>query len=336
MSHTKKLCQYEDAMETICDECQARHNVKPSYCKDDCMVRQVWRDILDEVKMETESEEKNMLTREMIMNELKNRGYEVQSADVTKNGVKLQGISIGTDAVRPTIYVDEMLDKDLNDVVDNIIRTYEETQQNPVQLNTKELMEWDNIKTRLQLCLQRKGNEDIVKRDFLDLEQYVRVIINMNENGTGSFKVQPGHLEHLGITEEQLFNAAWDCTKPTITKKDMAYMIAEMMGMTVEDMRREMKDVPIQIVLGNQSGIHGAIAIKDTWMLSEIAESYKSDLIILPSSIHECIVMPVNERINFEDLDAMVREVNETQVRPEEQLSDHAYRFDRNTREITF
>ena len=64
MSHTKKLCQYEDAMETVCDECQSRHNMNHAYCEEQCMVRTVWYNILDEVK---ESEEKNMLTREMIM-----------------------------------------------------------------------------------------------------------------------------------------------------------------------------------------------------------------------------------------------------------------------------
>jgi hypothetical protein len=181
--------------------------------------------------------------------------------------------------------------------------------------------------------LQRKGNEDIVKRDFLDLEMYVRVIVTMGKAGTGSFKVTSEHLKLIDITEEQLFNAAWDCTKPTIIKEDMAEVIAAMMGVSVEELS---EDAPIQIVLTNQSKLHGAIAIKDTWLLSEIADRYKSDLAILPSSIHECIVMPVNESTDFRDLNAMVREINETQVLPEEWLSNHAYRFNRDTREITY
>jgi hypothetical protein len=59
MSMTKKLVNYEDAMETICTECEAKRNkhyVSQIYCEDDCMVRQIWRDILDEAKA-TESEE---------------------------------------------------------------------------------------------------------------------------------------------------------------------------------------------------------------------------------------------------------------------------------------
>lgn len=303
-----------------------------NYC-DKCGWDDYPYDYLNEIK---EREENNMITREMIVNKLKNLGYEVQSTDVTKNGVKLQGITIGTETVRPTIYVDDLLDMKLNDAVDDIINTYEKIQNNPpMQIDLKDLMKWDNVKTKLKLCLQRKGDEDIIKRNFLDLEQYVRVMINMN-NGTGSFKVTSKHLESFGITEEQLFNAAWDNTKPTLIKKDMVYKIAEMMGITVEELQRDIPNPPKQIFLSNIENVHGAIAMKDTWMLSEIADSYKSDLVILPSSIHEVIIVPLEEDTNFFEIDEMIKEINETQVAPEEQLSDHAYRFDRNTREITF
>lgn len=84
-------------------------------------------------------------------------------------------------------------------------------------IDTKKLMDWDYVKTRLQLCIQRKGNENIVKRDFLDFEEYVRVDV-----GGGTFKVKPEHLVKYGITESVLFHAAWDCTAHTIHVEDMA------------------------------------------------------------------------------------------------------------------
>ena len=42
--------KYEKAMETICDECQKRHNIHPSYCDEQCMVRTVWYNMLDETE----------------------------------------------------------------------------------------------------------------------------------------------------------------------------------------------------------------------------------------------------------------------------------------------
>ena len=273
------------------------------------------------------------MTRELIMEELTARGYEVQSVEVVKNGVELQGITIGTGNIRPTIYTKQFENADNVDwVADKIISTYEESQKHTPKFDAERLLNWDYVKTHLQLCIQRKGNEDIVKRDFLDLEQYVRVYVTED----GSFKVKPEHLEKFGIDADILFNAAWDCTKPTLTSTDMLDILAEMTGEDVEILKAETPRDMVQIVLSNESKVHGAVAMCDTWLLSSIADKYKSDLAILPSSIHECIVMPVDDNTNFRQLSEMVRDVNETQVAPEEWLSDHAYRFVRDTMEIIF
>lgn len=280
------------------------------------------------------------MTREMIMNELKNRGYEVDSADVIKNGVTLHGVVFGNGTMRPNIYIDDYIkdysDDELEDVVDMIVYQYRQVSGHSMEFDSNSVMNWDYAKTHLQLCLQKQGDEDIVKRNFLDLEQYVRVIVSSDDNGMGSFKVKPEHLVYLGVSEDVLFNAAWDCTRPTLVEEDMAKIIAEMMGLTVQQMLSVMGDAPKQIILSNQSKIHGAIAMCDTWLLSEIAHRYETDLVILPSSIHEVIVMPVDDKMQHSDLDAMVKDVNETQVAPEEVLSNHAYRFNRNTMEITY
>lgn len=276
-----------------------------------------------------------MITREMIAKELKNNNYNVEPMDVVKNGISFQGITIGNGNIRPTIYINEFLDwseDKLPEAVEQIIKTYNNAKH--TSFNTEQIKDWNYVKNRLQLCLQKKGEENIIKRDFLDLEQYIRVVVETHGNETGSFKVKPEHLEMWEVDKDMLFNAAWDCTSPTITERDMMHIMAEMMGVPVEELA--MENMPVQIVLGNKSGIHGAIAMHDTWRLQEIANRYESDLAILPSSIHEIIVMPVNEDISFAELDAMVTEINETQLEPVEVLSNHAYRFHRNTEIITW
>ena len=45
----------------------------------------------------------------------------------------------------------------------------------------------------------------------------------------------------------------------------------------------------------------------------------------MPSSIHETILIPKNEFVNLVYMGKMIREINNSQVDPEEQLSDHAY-----------
>lgn len=68
-----KLTEYEEAMETICDECQTRYlmPVEGNYCLCNCMVRRVWRDILAEQKKEREGKSMELTTVENLMEQLK-------------------------------------------------------------------------------------------------------------------------------------------------------------------------------------------------------------------------------------------------------------------------
>ena len=95
------------------------------------------------------------MTREMIMNELQNRGYEVQSTDIVKNGTLFQGIIIGNGNIRPTIYVDSYLDRnDLYEVADEIENIYDKALLEAPAFNTEDLLDWNYAKNHLQLCFQ--------------------------------------------------------------------------------------------------------------------------------------------------------------------------------------
>jgi len=266
-----------------------------------------------------------MLTREMIIKALTEKGMEAQVADVTKNGVTLQGIALGTGTVRPTIYIEQFVDyadDEVEDVVDAIMYQYNKAIEDVPVIDVYNLLNWDYAKTRLQLCIQQKGNEDIVKRDFLDLEEYVRVIASKDENGMGSFKVRPEHLERFGITEETLFHAAWDCTVPTFKFEDMSQIAPMPKGM--------------MIVATNETKLNGAVVMKAMEKLLEIADEYDKDLAILPSSIHEILLVPIDEETDFSHLNAMVQEVNETELTDDEVLSDHIYWYLRQSKEIIY
>ena len=63
-------------------------------------------------------------------------------------------------------------------------------------------------------------------------------------------------------------------------------------------------------------------------VMDNIAEKVGKDFYLLPSSIHEALVVPDRPDMEVDSLAAMVREVNATQVAKDEQLSDHVYRYD--------
>lgn len=273
------------------------------------------------------------MTREFIINELAARGIKAEATEVTKNGVVLEGIILGEGTVRPTIYKD-MYENVPEDVIEGLIERVREILEEAPQFVTEDLTNWDWAKTRLRLCIQQKGNEPICKRDFLDLEQYVRVVVD--EEQGASFKVSPAMLEKYGVSEDVLFNAAMDYTRHLIEVQDMSSIIADMMGITVDEVIKMQGDNPPMIVVTNKSKVNGASTICFIDVLKEVADRYKKDLVILPRSIHECILHPVDDTTDFRMLNEMVQNVNENEVDPIEVLSNHAYRYIREENRIVY
>lgn len=96
----------------------------------------------------------------------------------------------------------------------------------------------------------------------------------------------------------------------------------------------DLEQIPMLIVK-TKYVTHGASVMLCEDVLSEAADMLKSDLYILPSSIHEIIVLPVDFRDDVTGLKDMVNTVNQTQVLPEEFLSDSVYFFDRKLKKLS-
>ena len=82
-------------------------------------------------------------------------------------------------------------------------------------------------------------------------------------------------------------------------------------------------------VLSNSVGINGASALMYPNALKSIADELKKDLVILPSSIHEVLLIPYENDVDFEDLSNMVTTINQEQVPVEDRLSNHVYYYSR-------
>ena len=83
-------------------------------------------------------------------------------------------------------------------------------------------------------------------------------------------------------------------------------------------------------VLTNKNGVFGAAEILDTNTMQAISEMLGDDFIVIPSSVHETIIVPADNVPEYSELADMVCEINVTHVDAEERLSNHVYRYDRN------
>lgn len=86
-------------------------------------------------------------------------------------------------------------------------------------------------------------------------------------------------------------------------------------------------DGPQMIVMTSQSHIQGANVLLSEESLDRVHEML-GDYIILPSSTHEVIAIPADDRMSPEELRNMVHEVNVTQVGPQDFLSDNIMKYD--------
>ena len=70
-------------------------------------------------------------------------------------------------------------------------------------------------------------------------------------------------------------------------------------------------------------------------VLHEFAMELDQNLYILPSSIHECLLLPDNGTYELEYLKNMVADVNHAVVSEDEILSYEVYYYDKATKQIS-
>ena len=257
------------------------------------------------------------------------KGTEIKVQKITKAGDKeYTGIIIKPKEtnITPNIYLwDGYEDEPLDKVVDKIIKAYEQYKVNGT-INIDFITDWEKVKGKILIQLvnpktNEKYLENLVTYPFLDLTAifYITVFVDKN-SGIGNVKVRNDFLEKWGVTAEEIFNTAVENTREEVMIEDMAEMF-KAMGLPVP----EMDDAAPMIILSNKSKVNGAGVLPSA--VEMIRERY-GKCYILPSSIHEMIILPDDGNQNTEEINDMICAVNETQLAPEEVLSNHAYYID--------
>ena len=80
--------------------------------------------------------------------------------------------------------------------------------------------------------------------------------------------------------------------------------------------------------------IDGASCMLYPDLIREISDSAGSSLFIIPSSVHEVLILPVENTEEGEEVKSMIREINDTQTEPGEILSYSLYYYDREQGKI--
>ena len=206
--------------------------------------------------------------------------------------------------------MNDVLKKAANDMVD----VYEEMRD--VVLAPEFSLAKDYIVFQL---INTSMNEELLRtlphREMEDLSIVYRWVIGMEEESFIGAFVTYGLAGKLDVTEGELFALATENTKRLLPPK-------------VEAMHKNM------YVITNEQNHFGAASVLYDEPLQEVANMMGEDLYILPSSVHETVVVPASMGTS-KGLADLVRKINEDIVFPEERLSDNVYFYDKTEHTIT-
>lgn len=268
--------------------------------------------------------------------------------------------------IAPTIYLERYWDKyregySLDLLTEEILaenRNYTVRKN----LDIEQLLDFSRIRRKVMFRvinyeMNREFLETVPMRKALDLAVIYYYRIEEEELSGATCIVRNEDLERWHVTEEELWDLAVvntprdepsriadiydslreiqeNCTAITGTDPFARNEESEEGWIPIDMIPEEMSpsdlittDRAPMLVLSNKTKVFGASCMLYPEVLKPLSEELGTDLYILPSSIHEVIIMPVNELLSRNDLADMVKEINENEVLPQEVLSDNVYRY---------
>lgn len=269
----------------------------------------------------------------------------VSALEVTKNnGVHLHGLSIreGSSNVSPTIYLDTLYEEFLNGktleyLAGRVVALYHAHRlKTPVDMDF--FLRYETVRQRIvyKLINYEKNREllqEVPHMRFLDLAVVFGCRLEQQEFGRAFILIRNSHLTMWHTDLKRLAADAGENTPRLCPARIMS--MEEAVAQILEEEGAESEEVfpgpssarGAMYVLSSRERANGAACILYPKLLQEFSRKCGSSLYILPSSVHEVILVPVNAGGRPEELAAMVREVNATEVGPEEVLSDSVYLY---------
>ena len=203
-------------------------------------------------------------------------------------------------------------------------------------VDVSELMNYEAAKK--YLCFDVVGsdrNADMLEKvphtDKENISMVYRLQLDSTENGAATVLITNAMMEQFGVTKEQLHADAMENAQEIRPAdfRTMAAVMAEMMGMP-EEMMADM--APPMYVATNQDKVQGAAVMFYPDFMDQAAKELGGDIFILPSSVHEVLILPDDGNMNAQELMEMVTSINASEVSPEDRLTDSVYHYDAQER----
>ena len=276
------------------------------------------------------------------------------------NSVRYHGLVITKENnnVSPTIYVDSLYKGFrkgmlIEDIVDEIVAIYysHNDKVSDVLIDLEKWMYFENVKEQIFMkVINYQRNKELLDDHpymrYLDLAVTFHINVEGVMESQASVKINNDLMRRWGIGIEELYEWARYNTEELfpIVVKPMGEMLMDLMhkgyfknNYEYEATNEEICDIisdksviPEMYVMTNSCGVNGAGAIIYEELIEKFAKEHAGNIVVLPSSIHEVICVTNVDEQDYSHLASMVKEVNMTQIMPEEILSDNIYIYNEN------
>lgn len=289
---------------------------------------------------------------------------------VKNNDVELDALTIigGGVNISPTIYLNDYYEEYLKgrepgEIVYDIYGIYEAHKSN-FSFDIDFFSDFDKVKNKILYKLinydsNQKLLSDVPHIRYLDLAIVFYCLISNDTLGNATTLIHTSHMDMWNVTTDDLMHYA-SINTPLLqpsTLTSMADIVREILisdiqtslmkssdyddaedsiDIIADQIVKELEDnSPTNMyVLTNKERFYGATTLLYSDVLKAFASEVNSDLYILPSSIHEIIIIPYEDEISVDALNDMVNEVNAKEVDDIEILSNHSYIYRRDEDKI--
>ncbi len=274
------------------------------------------------------------------------------------NDLWLDGLSILQSSVNisPTIYLNTCYDyylqgTSIEEVADNVFANLVGNQmQENVDLSF--LTDFAKVKEHIIFKLiSMKQNQELLSTvpfvPYLDLAVVFCYYLWPNDilpesqrESNASILIRNEMLDMWKVTPKELLSCAKKNTPQLLAPRlhafsQMIAALADQMSAEEAENLEEMEDMKMY-VLTNENQFFGAGVMLYPHILKECAKVMEEDIVILPSSVHEIILVPYKKCLNLSHMSEIVCQVNASCVSQEEILSDHVYYYDRINDRISY
>ena len=256
---------------------------------------------------------------------------------VKNNDITLSALCIvGEHKTAPSIYLEQfyvhhLFGMPIGDVMEYIADTYLNSLKPDINF-TAEDFTYEKVKDSIGVSVCNAGRNQKMLQDVPheingDFALTYHVKVSLKDEGEGVIQIHNSHLEMWGIDENTLREVAWHNME-----HHFPYQLSDVHDMVEAefDVSRlpEYSRRATMYMLSNPARFHGAAYMFDRKALSDIAEKFKADMLVIPLSVHECVLLKSDEIKDLDELKEMVEFMYNTKIRPEHALTDDIYLFD--------